>query len=412
MTDLAPLLLRALPRGVLALILTLAGAGAGAAEPYRLTAGDRLQISWVGAVTPSELRIDIDGTLRLPAIGAVAVSGLTLDESETAIETAITKAGLFVDPRASVAILEYAPVLVSGDVSSPGSYAFVPNLTVGSALGLSGGSRILGIERTQLLRARGDVEGRLVTINNDIMSAVTRIARLEAQRDGEDAVALSPGERAVIPAPDDAILAGFLADELAIFENDRGRAEELVASWDSEIASLEEQKKLFDERIAVQNEVVASVAKDLESARTLRERGLQTEGALSRAEQVDAEARSRALELESALITVQRGIAEATRQRAQFLRAKKDEVLTALREQRTVLSDLLLRYGNAQSEGALLADGNSQALLDSGSFELEFTILRARKDAPKDEAITLETPLWPGDALVVRVRRAANGEEG
>lgn len=391
----------------LGLFLAAALGYPAAADAYRLTAGDRIEISWLGATAPTTVNVDLDGGLRLPNIGDVSVAGLTLDESESAVEEAIARAGLFADPMVTVSVVDYAPVLVSGDVAEPGSYPFIANLTVGTAMGLAGGSRVIGVEKTQLVRARSDVEGEILTLNNSIMSLVVQIARLEAQRDDGETVVVAPSVRAVIPAPDDGFLATILADEQAILANDRARFAEVTALWDQEIANLQQQKQILAERIAVQDEVVAAVAKDLASARDLRAKGLQTEAELSRIEQNDADARSRALELQSTLITVERSIAEATRQATQFRRSKQETALVALREARAKLSDSLLRHSNALLEEALLANGTANALMGSDTFDLVYTLISVRDPSPTPKVVSAETRMWPGDTLVVRVERVA-----
>lgn len=379
------------------------GAPAMAQDLYQLVAGDQIEISHIGAEVPVTVRVDMDGQIRLPSIGVVRVSGLTLDGTEDAIEAAIVTAGLFVDPKATVSVTGYAPVLITGDVGAPGRYDYVPHLTVATALGLSGGSRVTGVDSTQIARARADLAGQVMSLNQQITTVAVRNARFAAQVARQTTFTLDDAARAQIPAPVDAVIEALVADETLILENEAARAAELLALWDEEIASLTTQQDLLAQRITVSQEIAANFAGDLEAAKVLQQRGLQTNSTMSRVEQQDAESRSRVLELESALSTIGRSISESTRQRAQFLRTKRDDALQGAAQGRIALNELLLRHANALSEVAILADGNAFAMLQSDAFELEFTIVN---DRPKvDGPVTMETRLLPGDALIVRLKR-------
>lgn len=380
-------------------------ASQAARAPYRLLAGDTVEIRYMGAGDPVTARVDLDGRVRLVDIGGIEVAGLTLDETETAIEAALAEAGLFVDPRASVSILSYAPVVVAGDVMSPGRFDYLPQMTVATALGLSGGSHAAGISSLELSRARAEVKGQLQSLNLEISEAAAEITRLEAQL--ADAapgpLQMAADLRAQIPAPDPARLDRLLASEVRILDNARSRAADMLGLWDREIETLQQQDDLYAKRIRVQEEIVANAAEDLANAQKLKDRGLQTAAAMSRAEQLDADARARALELESAQIAVTRAIAESRRQRTQFLHAKREDALAALRAARARLDDASLRYGRALEQQAILSGGNMASLLASETLEVQFSLQSPRPGRPGDAPITPETPLLPGDTLLVRV---------
>lgn len=383
--------------------LSVLGPAAGLAEAYRLVPGDLLRISLISTQDPQEVRVDIDGQIRLTDVGSVDVADLTLDEAETHIEAAITQAGIFVDPQTNLSVVAYAPVVVSGDVSSPGRFDYLPRMSVATALGLSGGRQVGGTSQLEIDRARAEVEGQLRTLNKDITDTVVQIARYEAELTEDALPVLSPGLLAAIPAPDPVRIDRLLAAETGIIANARARASELVALWDEEIVTLEQQRNLLGQRLEVQTEIAEMVAQDLENARELQERGLQTAARLVRAEQVDADARDRMLEIETAQTAIARLIADSRVERTRFKRGRQEESLIALRTARLTLDDLLVRHARALEQQAILAGGNIATLMASDSFVVSFTILSGRPGRGRDMDVTEETMLLPGDTLIVLV---------
>ena len=120
---------------------------------YRLTAGDVIEIS---AANAPELRqrvpVQLDGTISLPLVGTIPAEGLPFSELRNRIQLALASRVLRVrtpDGRElsrtvdrdeiSVAVVEYKPVFVVGDVSRAGEQVFRPRMTVRQALASAGG---------------------------------------------------------------------------------------------------------------------------------------------------------------------------------------------------------------------------------------------------------------------------------
>ena len=93
------------------------------------------------------------------------------------------KIGLVEKPEATVEIIEYPPIYVVGDVTTPGEYRFRDGLTALQALALGG-----GVFRSPAVRGRSNDEiklaGELQEIGTDIVRKTAKIARLEAEMSG------------------------------------------------------------------------------------------------------------------------------------------------------------------------------------------------------------------------------------
>lgn len=385
---------------------------ARASSAYLLVEGDQLSIDLVGTEQGMSAQVDIDGEVRLADVGAVPVAGLTLDAAEAAIEKAIADAGLFLDPQASLSILQYAPIVIMGDVSAPGLLEYQPRMTVASALAMAGGSQTAGTSRNEIDRARAEVTAQLRSINLDIAATVTRIARLEAALDDQAEVALSDAMRAAIPSPETVPLDDLRDSEMAILANEQTQREEVFALWDEETRTMEAQAALLRQRIEVQQEVLGSAAEDLETAKELQERGLQTSSRLSSAELREADARSRALELESALVSIERQLIDTRRQKSQYTRNRKGEVLDAMRDAKLQLDESSLAYARMLEQGALLSGGGLALLSDADNFEMRFTLRSPRAELPEPQEVTMDTRLLPGDTLTVDMVLIGRPSEG
>jgi polysaccharide export outer membrane protein len=128
-------------------------------------------------------QLSADGTIRMPLIGAVRLSGLSTDQAAAAI-TARLKDGYLVNPQVSVSIEARVrrAITVLGQAQNPGVFELSEDrrLTVVEAIGMAGGAtRIANTRKITLKRS----DGRIQMINlKDITSG--KVADV-ALRDGD-----------------------------------------------------------------------------------------------------------------------------------------------------------------------------------------------------------------------------------
>lgn len=91
------------------------------------------------ANTASGSRIDGEGNLSLPLVGAVYVAGMNMSEARCAISAAF--AAFVQDPRIDASVIEYAArrFYLYGEVEKPGAFTLDRPLTIYQALALGGG---------------------------------------------------------------------------------------------------------------------------------------------------------------------------------------------------------------------------------------------------------------------------------
>ncbi|WP_295576998.1 polysaccharide biosynthesis/export family protein [uncultured Lamprocystis sp.] len=110
-----------------------------ALQGYRLSAGDKVRIAVFGEddLTVTN-QVSARGTISFPLIGELKVADLTPGDLEDLVASRL-RGPYLVDPRVSVSIEEYRQFFVMGQVNRPGSYAYLPGLTVRKAVSIAGG---------------------------------------------------------------------------------------------------------------------------------------------------------------------------------------------------------------------------------------------------------------------------------
>jgi polysaccharide export outer membrane protein len=109
-------------------------------EPgYTLDSGDRLRVVVFGqeGLTAS-YSVDTGGSITMPLIGAVPARGHTPAQLQQAIAAKLRQ-GFVREPHVAVEVEAYRPFFILGEVTLPGQYPNVANMTVETAVAIAGG---------------------------------------------------------------------------------------------------------------------------------------------------------------------------------------------------------------------------------------------------------------------------------
>lgn len=106
---------------------------------YTLDSGDKLRIVVFGqdGITNSYL-VGADGHVNLPLVGNVPARGFTTGQLSQMISERL-KQGYVRDPHVSVEVETYRPFFILGEVTNPGQYPYVANMTAETAVAIAGG---------------------------------------------------------------------------------------------------------------------------------------------------------------------------------------------------------------------------------------------------------------------------------
>ncbi len=134
---------------------------------YRTGSGDNLRITVFGQEDLSgEYLVDGSGFISLPLIGEVKAGGFTVREVERAIVEKLSPDYLK-NPSVGVAVLNYRPFYIIGEVKVPGSYPYVSGMTVVNAIALAGGYTYRARENKFFLTRVRDPERKKQPANHD-----------------------------------------------------------------------------------------------------------------------------------------------------------------------------------------------------------------------------------------------------
>ena len=169
---------------------------------YVMGIGDELVINvWGASQNVYNLRIDQNGTVNIPDIGPISLSGMNFEDARNLIKRRLMSiysgmSGTYPNTWAEVSLsnLRSIKVNVVGDVLVPGTYTLPATASVFNALYLSGGPGENGSFRNiQIIRdnkviqildvydflVRGNTEGNIVLREQDIVFIPTYTKRVE-----------------------------------------------------------------------------------------------------------------------------------------------------------------------------------------------------------------------------------------
>jgi Polysaccharide biosynthesis/export protein/SLBB domain len=108
-------------------------------QAYTLDSGDKLRVVVFGQEGISgTYMVDAGGDVSLPLVGTVRARGVTTQHLARTIGARL-KQGYVREPHVTVTIDAYRPFFILGEVTTPGQYPFVPNMTAENAIAVAGG---------------------------------------------------------------------------------------------------------------------------------------------------------------------------------------------------------------------------------------------------------------------------------
>ena len=120
-------------------------------KAYTLDAGDRLRVVVFGQDGLSNSYVvDASGHIAMPLIGSVPARGLTTDELSIRIADKLRQ-GFIREPHVAVEVEAYRPFFILGEVTQPGQYPYVADMTVETAVAIAGGFGPRAFRKTVML---------------------------------------------------------------------------------------------------------------------------------------------------------------------------------------------------------------------------------------------------------------------
>jgi polysaccharide export outer membrane protein len=381
--------------------LWLSAGSGGAAEglSYRAGVGDLLNVLVYGDDKLSgRFRVGPTGTISYPLLGEIAVADLTPREIGQKLADALAER-IPGGGAPSVEIAEFAPVFVLGNVDKPGPYQFRPGMIALELVALGGGERRPPSGQSGMLQLIA-AEQELADLRIQRFSEEAKKARILAEIAGQGFNAQMPvGNGDLIPAETRRQL---LDNEVALFEvRKRILADQEKAlgaqhaSYDQEIASLNESIVLHDEEVRLLEQEVATQD-------TLVQKGLAVQPRLLALKRELSATRRNALELRSYLARARQRQLEVE----QKLGELKDE---RIRDNATVRAELDISTMRTDEKIAATIASMSElrSLLndarEAGRRATVYTVTRLENGRYVTTTVGELDPLQPRDILRIEV---------
>jgi len=105
---------------------------------YQLNPGDNIRVVVFGQDDiPQEYRVDERGFISMPLAGSIKAAAMTTSDLERDVASKLKN--VLVDPNVTVQVLSARPFYVVGGVLKPGTYPYMKDMTVLSAIATGGG---------------------------------------------------------------------------------------------------------------------------------------------------------------------------------------------------------------------------------------------------------------------------------
>lgn len=350
------------------------------------------------SVVSGDYTVGPSGSVSIPFIGDMPAAGKTTDEIAEAIGLGLQKQfGLRDRPSASVELSQFRPIYLSGEVQNPGSYPFVPNLTVLKAVSLGGGMhRAEAGQRfaRDFINAKGDA----VVLMAERGRLLMRQARLLAEVAGKDQIDIAPDLQKLPQSAD------LLASEEALMKTRSVRMKtQLQALADLKVLLQSEVEALAKKTDTLSRQLDLAKA-DRDKVESLAERGLELASRRISAEQRASDVETNLLDTDTASLNAKQSISKATQDENTVRNDWQNSLAQDLQDTDTQLETLQLKLSTSQ---ALMQEAVAQSAdasnIDAGGqgVNIVYTIIRDENGQAKEIPAQENTLVLPGDLIKV-----------
>jgi len=397
-----------------AIVLALLGALVPCRAEYRLSPGDIIELAVAGLPDLKQRApIQLDGTITIPMVGTIVAAGSTSTDVQARVEMALATKVLrqrtpdgrdrivLIQPGdVSVAVVEYRPIYVNGDVLQPGQHPYRPQMTVRHAIALSGGvstvrgrSAAMGVE---VVEADREYRATVLALAKEHVHAWRLTAELEGSED------IKEQRLADAPVPT-ATLSEYLRTE-ASYLNIR------LLEYRNEKVHLQNAARLADEQIGTLTTQEKQEAQGLQTDIDELDRVNKLFGSGSLVSPRVTESRRAVLLSSTRHLQTTATLSQVKQQRDEFLfrlekldTQRRLEVLREMSESQARIAELRTRLEAAAQKLQVFGRLASADAAGSG-VRPAITIIRKSGDGWDRLSVSEDADLLPGDTIEVVAR--------
>ncbi len=389
------------------------------ASEYRLHAGDVIEVSLAGLPQFGQRApVQLDGSITIPTIGTLDVEGVTLANVRELIQAAYTSRLLTLyasDGReltrtveredVSAAIVQYAPIWVSGDVVQTGEHRFQPRMTVRQAIASAGGLR------PPIMTTGTLPQYDPIPLQSDYIASWLTLAghAVRAWRFRTELGETAEFDKTSIPAapvPEDA-LTRILATEKQIRELRQVDFDRERAFLDRSAALAEEQIKSLSQRVELETQGEREDTQVYETAKELLRQGKLTNLRVVDARRSVLFSSTRRLQTESELMQMRRRLDEARRSLEKLEDQRRLGIHEELRSIDLKLADEHARLKSLRAKLDLAGIAVPRGQEASQEASPAVTIFRRIEMKPVAFEAGYDEEVEPGDIVEVALRQGS-----
>lgn len=352
----------------------------------------------------AEYSIGVGGQIALPLIGEIPANGKTTAELSADISVLLQqRLGTVTAPDTTVEVIEHRPFYITGDVTTPGEYAFRPGLTVLQAVSLGGGlRRTVSTEGLMAMRDMLESSGSMSLLEQERIALIMQHARLLAEIEGRAAIetpeALKPIEN--VPA-----VAAALRNERLLFATRKSTFQTQLRTLNELKAHLEGESNALVRQVETSKEQVELIQQELAGLARLSARGLTTQSRLLGLRRTLAQTKGEQIQLEARQSKVRSDITQAEVTKLSLIRQRSEEGTQALKETMAQLDTVERKITSAKRvfghSRQVAATGYGMAGPNGSRPKPAFEIVRRIDERVIQMAADENTRLIPGDTLKV-----------
>lgn len=349
-----------------------------------------------------EFVVGAGGSVSLPLLGDMPAANRAPSELAAVISDGLqAKIGLTQRPDTAVDVIQYRPFYILGYVDKPGEYAYRPGMTVLEAISVAGGL-FRAADFRRLEREAIVSKGELQVLIVERSTLVARQARLEAELQGAETIALPPE---LTDQKANAAIAELMREEELLFASRR-------ETLRSQLESLKQVKSLLQREIKSMEAKTESIQRQLGLARQERDdvsrlldRGLAVTSRKLALEQTTAQFESARIDLDLAMLRAQQDISKTDRDAADLVNRRHNEVLVELgtvRGKLAAMAESRLTLESLIYDSEVMAPQRSRRVADLQQ-KPKLSIVRRTAGETQTSIVREADTVQPGDVVQVEV---------
>ncbi len=365
---------------------------------FDVTSARTLKIHFLGYKELTGVyNVNADATVSIPVLGRISVARMDTAELERILSKKVTshtgRKGY-----ATVEVMTYRPVFVTGSVKKPKSYDWVPGMTVLHAISLAGGIGTGNAAGLNLPLSTNTQKSRIEQASSNLKHLLAVLARLRAEKTGKDRIAVpkelvrlagKKGARKLID-----VQRKIYRNTSQYFRNQISLVKQARAAAKRELKAMKHHGRLVSKQIVLHRKHLALLQK-------LKKRKLVANTVLLELETKTVETRSKSVtariaqeRLQGRLLDLQHKLLTLTNRRNTLINKQVFKL-----EQDVAREKILL--GTAHKAIGALNNNLSPSPIGSGRPKGQYQIVRESRKGTHKLVASYFTRLQPGDIVVI-----------